>query len=267
MSANLENNYGWHAEYMQIEELHAFSSGSTQKIALIDSGISTFQNERLIKNTEKNVYSRTDEYGHGTIMYSLIKGYKNEILGIAPDAEVVSLNVLSPELTLEPKIMADAIMKAIELECTVINLSLGSYQSNNDITKAINEAQSQGIIIVAATGDYSTDEMMFPANKFNVISAGSISNSLETSNFTNAPLKSTINLPGEGIKSLNMNEKIEYTSGTSQSSALLSGYIALIKDYAEKRNIVLTIEDLLLLLEEVKHSGNYLSVFKLILKE
>lgn len=266
-SSELKADYGWHTQHMQIEDLHTFSTGSSQKIALIDSGISKFQSGNLLESNIEESYSRVDENGHGTIMYSLIKGYGNEILGIAPNVEVISLNVLSSDSSLEPKVMADAIREAIKLKCTIINLSLGSYQTNDEVTKAIDEAYERGIVIVAATGDYSTTEMMFPANKSNVISVGSISQDLKVSNFSNDPLGSTINIPGEDIKSLNKQKQIEFTSGTSQSSVLLSGYIALLKDYAEKKDIDIAVDDLLFILEEVKHSNDFLSAFKLLLNK
>lgn len=235
-----ELDYGWHVKYMEYIKMHQYSTGKTQKIALIDSGISDFQTKKNNNLNFTNLDNGYDKVGHGTMMYSLIKGYKNEILGIAPEVELISLKVVDSEGSIKPSVMVDAIQESINLNCTIINLSLGSYKYNQDVSNMIDKATKQGITVVAASGDYSTHDMMFPANKQGVISVGSLSKGGSISSFTNSPSNTTLNVPGEQIKSVNQSGNIEYTSGTSQSTALLSGFIALLKDYAFQKGAELS---------------------------
>ncbi|WP_129690657.1 S8 family peptidase [Gottfriedia acidiceleris] len=260
-----KKDYGWQADYMNYNQLHKYSTGKSQKIALIDSGISKFQKEdnNSITLTGKN----EDENGHGTMMYSIIKGEKNEVLGISPDAEVISIKIMNSEEGISPSLMVQAVEKAIELNCTIINMSIGSYKFNEELSNLIDIALKKGITIVSSSGDYSSGDMMFPANKEGVISVGSISANKRVSDFTNAPENTTINAPGDEIRSYAVDNKIVSNSGTSQATAIISGYVALLRDYASRKDINLSNDQLKMLLSSIKDGkSNYVNVFTKIKK-
>lgn len=94
--------------------------------------------------------------------------------------------------------------------------------------------------------------MMFPANKKGVVSVGSISANKRVSDFTNTPNNTIINAPGDEIKSYSVDKKIVVNSGTSQATAIISGYIALLRDYALKKDVNLSNEQLIQLLSSIK---------------
>ncbi len=83
--------------------------------------------------------------------------------GVAPEAQVLAMKVFtnSPnnKLAYDDDILA-AIEKSVELKADIINLSLGSpngfVDSENPVQKAINYAQSQGVLVVAAAGNDTT---------------------------------------------------------------------------------------------------------------
>lgn len=114
-----KDKYGLAIDYINYSKLHNYSKGKSQKIALIDSGISKFQIEKDNKNTVSLTGGIYDVNGHGTMMYSIIKGYKNDIYGIAPDAEVLSIKVMGTEEKISPSVIADAINLAISKKCTI----------------------------------------------------------------------------------------------------------------------------------------------------
>ncbi|OIU71483.1 hypothetical protein BHE18_08455 [Rossellomorea aquimaris] len=245
---------------MNVEELHRYSKGSSQKIGLIDSGISKFQtnskNIQYIASFDNGI----DDIGHGSIMFSLIKGQRNEILGIAPESELISIKLIESDGEIAPSMMAEAIQKAIDLKCTIINLSLGSYESNKLVSQTIDKALDLGITVVASSGDYGTDEMMFPARHEGVISVGALDKNGDVTSFTNAPIRTTINFPGEEIMGVGLDGEKIMTSGTSQATALLTGYIALIKDFQKHNKNELNNDELRKLLSEIEEK-DYLSAF------
>lgn len=108
-----KNTYGWHTEYMQYKELHEVASGKGQKIALIDSGLSSFQVNDKRTTSVSLVNGEIDENGHGTMMYSLIRGYENSIMGIAPEAEIIAIKVMSEDEEIKPAIIKEAIQLAV----------------------------------------------------------------------------------------------------------------------------------------------------------
>ncbi|MDI6800181.1 MAG: S8 family serine peptidase [Actinomycetota bacterium] len=244
--------YSWHADYMDYEGIHKISTGKSQKIALIDSGISAFQvmegNSIVLTGNDQ------DNNGHGTMMYSIIKGYKGDkdgVFGIAPDAEIVSIKVMDVDEKIQPTLIVEAIKKAMELKCTVINISIGSYNYNQEISDLIDLALYQDISVVASSGDYSSPDMLFPANKDGVISVGAITANGMVTDFTNAPTETIINAPGDEIKSVDNKKNIVANSGTSQSSAIIAGYVALLKDYASQKNTSLSNDEVMQILKYV----------------
>ncbi|GEM05977.1 serine protease [Halolactibacillus miurensis] len=242
----------WVYKHLNYKELHHYSTGSSQTIAIIDSGISSnikLDAEKAFSLTSEDIY---DYNGHGTMMYSIIKGTEDDILGISPDVDILSIKILDKAESTRPELIYDAIEMAIDKNATVINLSVGSYKNNEDIAGLIKEAHSKNITVTASSGDFSNFEMMFPANMREVISIGALGENLQPLELTSGPDLTTINAPGENILVLDANDEIFYSSGTSQATALISGYIALLRDYALKNNIFLSNEDI----------GYYLSLIK-----
>lgn len=227
-STNVEN-IEWNVDYMKYNKLHSISKGKGQKIAIIDTGVSKFQEvEKNINLTKsKNEY---DTNGHGTGIYSLIKGYKNEITGIAPESKIISIKVMEDDESLKPETLKNAIKIAIEENVDIINLSLGSTKDNEEISNLIEEANKKNIIVISSAGDYEQSFLLYPANLKNVISVGGISANGRLLEQTNAPEHTTINAPGDDIKVINQKKEIFYTSGTSQATAIISGYVALLRD-------------------------------------
>ncbi|MDE6231899.1 MAG: S8 family serine peptidase [Lachnospiraceae bacterium] len=148
---------------MNYDVLHNYSTGETQTIAFIDSGISDFQLSRINKNCSfvKDV-SEYDTNGHGTMMCSIILGY-DDIVGIAPHVKLNSYKVVGSSGKIEPEILSEAIHMAVQDNVTIINISLGSYFDNEFVKDAIIKAYDSGITVVASTGDYETGDMLFPA--------------------------------------------------------------------------------------------------------
>lgn len=249
-----KSGYSWHSDDMNYKGLHRYATGKSQRIALIDSGISKFQMQSDGLTSLSLVGDNQDNNGHGTMMYSILKGYDKEVGGISPDAEIISIKVMDTDEKIDPSIMVKAIEKAIELDSTVINISIGSYLYNEDVSAVLDVALNRGIAIVAASGDYHSADMLFPANKKGVISVGSLSANGRISDFTNAPNDTVINAPGDEIKSVDQNGKIVFNSGTSQSAAIIAGYVALLKDYASQNNVELNNERIVHLLKSIDNN-------------
>lgn len=221
----------WEQETMNYAEIHKVTKGKKQVIALIDSGIvkdqltTDIQNINYVKNE-----SEFDMNGHGTMMLSLIKGTENNP-GICPSCSILSIKVMNKEESIEPETLADAIDMSIQAKANVINFSLGSYFENNLVKESIQRAIDQGIVVVASSGDYGTPDMMFPANMENVISVGAIDRNGKIWIDSNAENKVDINAPGVDVTAIDLSGKEFVSSGTSQATALISGYVALMKEH------------------------------------
>lgn len=105
--------------------------------------------------------------------------------------------------------------------------------------------------VVASSGDYGNTELMYPAILDEVISVGAIDASGNVLDLTSGPQRTTINALGHEISPINTDRAIIKTSGTSQATALISGYIALLKDYAFSKNKDLTNDSIIALLKSI----------------
>lgn len=247
---------------MNYNKLHKISTGESQTIALIDSGISKFQDvkENIDLTKSKSSY---DTNGHGTMMYSLIKGYSDKITGVAPDSKIISIKVMNSDEGINPETIKNAIEIAIEKNVDIISLSLGSTKENRGIADKINEATSKGITVISSAGDYEQGFLLFPASLDNVISVGSIAANGRVSDYTNAPDETTINAPGEEILMVDNNEKIIEANGSSEATAIITGYVSLLKDKSLKEGKQLTTSEIQKLLLKIKESDiTYAEVLK-----
>lgn len=264
-SNDLSNNKKeWYFEYMDYNNLHDYSTGEGQTIALIDSGISEFQDELVYKKTsviDENYY---DTNGHGTIMTSILKGDNKNLIGIAPDSKLISIKVLNSDGKIKPESIKKALRIAIDYKVDIINMSIGSYKIDNEIVNLINEAINENIIVVSSSGDYADIKLMFPANVDGVISVGAIDKNKDIFKNSTAPELTVINSPGENILGRDSNNNFVYSSGTSQSTALISGYLALLLDVYKKNNKVFSNNDLIKHLKSIKdNNSSYLDIIKL----
>lgn len=210
------------------------------------------------------INSKTDENGHGTMMYSIIKGYKHDILGISPDANIFSIKILGEDESISPNKIAEAIDLAIKHKATIINLSVASYKYNERIAESIKKANDKNITIVASSGDYSDVEMMFPANMKEVISVGALDKKSKPLDMTSGAEFTTINAPGKNVETLGLDNKVFASSGTSQATAIISGYIALLRDYGDRKDINISNNDIKKDLNLIKNGKqSYSTIFEL----
>lgn len=268
-SSNYENNEEhatpWEFNWLDYKELHKLSTGRSQTIAIIDSGINPIYSENL--KFEQSLVDQTieDTNGHGTMMYSIIKGIDGLIEGISPNAQIIVIKVMNKDDSVTPTTIKDAIELAIKKKASIINLSFASHFEDKDITETIKLAVNKGTTVVASSGDYGNTELMYPAILDEVISVGAIDASGNVLDLTSGSQKTTINAPGHEITTVDSDETIMTTSGTSQATALISGYIALLKDYAFSRNIALNNDSIILLLESINsQESTYLQALKMI---
>jgi len=140
-------------------------------IAIVDSGIDAGRADfggRVIE--EKTLTSRPDNqpgdgYGHGTAVASVAAGQAEGYVGAAPNAKLVSLDVLDDDGVANVSDViaaADWIYENHErLNIRVANFSLhGTTLASlvsDPLDKAVERLWLSGVVVVAAAGNYATD--------------------------------------------------------------------------------------------------------------
>lgn len=262
------------------------------KIAVIDTGIDTtnpmFQKNILIPNEFKNIsdfmginlvnkdFFPKDYDGHGSHIAGII-------LSIAPTAEILPINYYhKKDNTYHNNAinMAKAIILAVKANVDIINISGGGEAYIFEEEEAIKLARKKGIIVVAAAGNDQKQlqffQQYYPAslNLDNVISVMSNDRDNKKSYFSNYG-NDHISARGENVLSNSGKEGICFTSmsGTSQSTAIVSGALAAVMASSSKKLNYLDAKKQLLtytdyeqvnnLEKENQHSTNILNMSKL----
>jgi predicted outer membrane repeat protein len=181
-----------------------------------------------------------DDYGHGTHCAGIIAAEGNnnlDIAGICWNARVMALKFIG---SLGKGSLSDAILAhyyAAENGADVISNSWSLSEYSLALRDAIDYVYSQGVIVVAAAGNYSSSTVHYPAGFPNVFSAAAtntIDNRWYYSSYGDwvdiaAPGVNILSLLAEGtLTGTSYNENLTYLSGTSTACPHIAGACALL---------------------------------------
>ncbi|MBQ7901660.1 MAG: S8 family serine peptidase [Clostridia bacterium] len=233
--------------------------GNDVVVGVIDSGVE--QHEDLVNNiiggynyvsTGNEATNYTDTADHGTCCASIIAAEANKfgIIGVAPKAKIVALKCFSSLTKGNVSHIARALHDAVDVYgCDIVNMSFGLTTDSSVLKEAIDYASSKGTILIAAAGNESSSETMYPGGYDNVINVGSVGMTDDEitaakeaglsltsdakyktlSSFSNYGTALTFVAPGASIAKCHINNKYLTNSGTSFAAPMVSGIAALCK--------------------------------------
>lgn len=210
------------------EEPVAVESASKEKsvkVAVIDTGCDlNVIFGRIADGTDMSV---TDVNGHGTLMTEIIASQTTEKVKILP------IKAFDDNGYSTVGQVYDAIMRAIDLEADVINLSMSGAGTSQMLTHAINKATEKGIIVVVSAGNDASDvEGFMPGNIDTAITVSATDRNEVFAEYSNFGEKIDYSAVGEIIKDQGTEDTSDdvYYNGTSIAAAFVSGYVACVKD-------------------------------------
>lgn len=224
---------------LNLKKLHEYCKGKGVKVAVIDTGVDTKHEdlkERILysENFIKDSLYKAEIHGTAVagVIGASINGYGIE--GIAPECEILALRACrqvseeNPEGECYTSSIAKAIDFAIENNANLVNMSFGSVAKDELISKLIREGSNRKIIFVAPIGNIpSAKNISFPASHPEVISVGGIDESGELYPNPEIASKADVLAPSKNIFTTIPGNKHNFLSGTSISSAIVSGILAL----------------------------------------
>jgi type VII secretion-associated serine protease mycosin len=188
---------------------------------------------------------------HGTSIAGIIAGHGHGtggtagVLGVAPLAKILSIRVTwenndpirqSHGAALQDRdAVAKGIRYAVDHGANVINMSLGGTNATFNGTAAdeaaIKYALDKGVVLVASMGNDGAPptRKYFPAAYPGVIAVGAVDRKLKPWKDSNQGDYVSVAAPGVGIVSTDTGDAYQVTDGTSASSAIVSGVVALVR--------------------------------------
>ena len=233
----------WYLPKVKADEVWGENKGSSGvKIAVVDTGIDLDHPDLDAQVSGGYDFvngdsEADDDEGHGTLMAGVIAAETNNGAGIAGInwyAELMPVKVLDEEGAGTHGNVALGLIYAADNGAKVINLSFGGDESSLTMEDAINYAHGKGCILVSATGN-DGGAVMYPARFSNCIAVGATD---EADNWcdesiwgegfsSNHGVEIDVVAPGNNIVSTYPGGDYVFCSGTSISTACVSGMAAL----------------------------------------
>ncbi|MCC7430441.1 S8 family serine peptidase [bacterium] len=172
----------------------------------------------------------TDTQGHGTHTSGDVAAVTNNAVGVSGiswNAKIMAVKA-GPGTT-DITHGYEAIVYAAENGADVINCSWGNSNYSLLGEDVVEYAQTLGSVIVAAAGNAALETGQTPAIYKGVLGVASTGNTDLKSGFSNYSNFLGISAPGESVLGTSLNGNYVAQSGTSFSSPLTAGVVALVK--------------------------------------
>lgn len=235
----------WPQERLNFTDVWQHTRGKGVKVAIVDSGVDVghAQLKGRVKPYDVTKSGLEDCVGHGTQVAGVIgaRDMREQgvpFVGVAPEAELISVKMAVKAQGNKSGWTADAIEKAVDLGAKVINISSQSPDLP-DLRKAVQYAQQKDVVIVSVAGNLSdetkqTPQKAYPASYPGVISVGAINKNGELSGFSNTVTPVTVTAPGQAVVSTWPRNSYKADNGTSLAAPYVAGTAALIRSFNPK---------------------------------
>ena len=236
----------WNFRNINVEQAWDETKGAGITVAVIDTGVSQvpdLKTTKFVKGYDfvNNKDDASDDNGHGTHVAGTIAQSTNNgygVAGIAYEASIMPLKVLSGSGGGTIADIAESIKFAADNGASVINMSLGGGGASNMLEEAIKYAHSKGVTIIAAAGNEGRNSSSYPARYPDVISVSAIDAAGDKANYSNFGAGVDISAPGGGETGKIIQNTVDPRTGesvfvgfqgTSMAAPHVAGVAALVR--------------------------------------
>jgi subtilisin family serine protease len=224
-------------DLMQIKAPAAWGlagGGNDVVVAVLDSGIDAAHPSLQGKVKERVVLTSNTGIdvirGHGTHIAGLIAAAINQTgnSGLAYNAGLLDVQVAENNGQTDALKVAKGIIWAVDHGAQVINISIVINQTYPLLEYAVNYAWEKGCVIVAAAGNNGLNKPVYPAAYPHVLAVAASDQSDNVTRWSGQGEWVDVVAPGVDIYSTLPGNQFGFRSGSSFSSALVSGEAALL---------------------------------------
>lgn len=253
LSVGESRNVNYSFKETGINTVHRTTKGEGIKICMVDTPIDIYHPSFSNANIETIDFSNYDvkapkSLAHGTSVAGVLVS-QNQHIGIAPGAKLFSVGAFGYQKNNPRRIIgtsadiAKAIDSCIQHDVDIINLSFtGSKDSL--VEKVVTKAINKNIIVVAAAGNGGhVGSTIYPALIPGVLVATATDKNKKLYRYANRGSFVDIAAPGVNVLTLAPGDTYELITGTSISTAHVSGIIALLLSQKKGNAISKTLSD------------------------
>jgi serine protease len=201
-------HYQWHLQQVGLPAAWKLGQGQGAVVAVIDTGVSRvpdLQDTRFLPgfNFVADNDKADDDHGHGTHVAGTIAQSTHNargVAGVAFQASIMPLKVLSAQGSGSMAAIAQAIRFAADHGANVINMSLGGPFPVTPVRRAIEYAHRKGVVVVAAAGNDGRSRVSYPARYPDVIAVAATQWDESTTFYSNWGAEIDIAAPGGNVR-------------------------------------------------------------------
>ncbi|MEW6051512.1 MAG: S8 family serine peptidase [Candidatus Zixiibacteriota bacterium] len=216
---------------LSLPTAQAINSGTGVSVGVIDVGVNLVH-PALAGNVVSgfdfvsNDAVATDEpggsaSGHGTFIAGVIKL-------VAPSAEIKAYRVLDTTGNGDGFSIAEAVVRAVDEGCKVINLSMVMSGKHGSLDQALTYARDHNVMVVAAAGNDSTEVQRYPASDSYVLSVAALDSFDLKAGFSNYGSDISLAAPGTMVYAPFLDTLYAWWNGTSFAAPFVAGTAALV---------------------------------------
>jgi hypothetical protein len=223
----------WHLAKIGAPTAWNTDTGSGVTIAILDTGVNAHPD--LVPNlvagwsTFDNTTNTQDLYGHGTGVAGAAAAAGNNSLGVASvaySAKIMPIRISDSTGVTTYSVVANALTWAADHGARVANISYSDMYKSSTVTSAANYFRSKGGSVVVAAGNNGIDEGYGASDAF-VVTSATDSNDVIAS-WSSYGSMIDIAAPGVSVLTTSPSGSYEYWSGTSLSTPVVAGVLAMI---------------------------------------
>ena len=242
----------WNLDQVRAEDAWTTVDPSGVVVAVIDTGLRAdhedFQGAQVLPGVDavafidgggrnpvlpsaSRVGAGADPIGHGTFVAGIVgAGWHNGrgIAPVAPGVQVMPITTFWDDGLGSSEAVVPAIVWAVDHGADVVNLSLGSIYSDPTMHAAIRYAESRGVVVVAAAGNYGMPIPVYPAAYPEVLAVAATDRSGRRASFSESGDWVDIAAPGDDVPSTTVDGGYGTWRGTSFASPHVAGAAALV---------------------------------------
>jgi len=223
---------------LDLPTVYDLADGSDVQVAVLDGGV-TFDHPEFL-DADAGFISGGDYIDNDGVAYDepggSCSGHGTLVAGVihlvAPAADVHVYRVLDTAGIGNGFAIAAALLRAVADGCTVVNMSFGMIDGHPALSEALAYARSQGVTLVAAAGNDSTNvpELMpFPASSQYCLSVTAVDSLNVKADFANFGDLVDICAPGTMIYGPFVGDSYAWWDGTSFAGPFVCGLAALMQ--------------------------------------